>query len=249
MRTRTCLMLCLVSLLWLTGCPVLQDTDTPVDPVHLVSPRTDTEYYLYVPSYYRHDQTWPLVITLHGTHGWDGYKRQIDEWRALAEEKGFIVAAPHLQSVQGILPVPDSWRLKDLQADENAILSVLEDVALQYRVDTSQVMLTGFSAGGFPLYFTAMRNPKRFACMVARSCNSDLDMLQAVQIDEDVRNLPGLGFWGKSDPKVRRDQSWQAFRYFRERNWKVQRDIFEGGHLRRPRPAWDFFARTIGRAR
>lgn len=234
--------------LGLTGCPVLQDTDTPVDPIQTVSPRTDTEYWIYVPSYYRADRAWPLVITLHGTDSfprWDTSRKQIDEWRALAEEKGFIVVAPELDSVQGILPVPDSRRLRQLRADEQAILSVLDDAALQYRIDMDKVLLTGFSAGGFPLYFTAARNPRRFACMVARSCNSDQDLLEAVPITDQVRQMPGLILWGKSDPKTLRDQSWQAFRHFRRQGWKVQRDLFEGGHLRRPRPAWEFFARQM----
>ena len=227
------------------GCPVLQDTDTPVEPIHSLSPRTRSHYWLYVPSTYRSDRDWPLVITLHGTHGWDGYKAQIDEWRALAEEEGFIVAAPKLKSVQGILPVPEGWRQDDLQEDEQRILATLEDVALQYRIDKKAVLLTGFSAGGYPLYYTITRNPGRFTCMVARSCNVKLSMLEQAPVDDQVRAVPGMIFWGKSDPKPIRDESWMAFRHFRENGWKVERDVFEGGHLRRPKPAWAFFEKTI----
>ena len=107
----------------LCGCPVTQSTETPV-PEHYVDGQSGRHsgYWIYVPSNYTSARAWPLAITLHGTHGWDSSKAQIREWKALAQEKGFIVVAPAMRSVQGILPVVKKLWWNDLEADDRAIL-------------------------------------------------------------------------------------------------------------------------------
>ena len=70
----------------LAGCPVTTRQDVPVKQLSLTEPATGRKYSLYVPSYYKPDRKWPLVITLHGTFGWDGRIRQVKEWKYLAEQ-------------------------------------------------------------------------------------------------------------------------------------------------------------------
>jgi poly(3-hydroxybutyrate) depolymerase len=227
--------------LLLTGCPVMQDQDTPVPEFDRVEPRTKAEYWMYVPSYYSARRSWPLVITLHGTYGFDSAHWQVKEWKALAEEKGFIVVAPELDSVQGVLPVSDSRRVKQLREDERTIVSVLRDVAGEYRVDRDHVMLTGFSAGGYPLYYVGLRNPDKFDILVARACNCDIDLLEEVGVNQANRRLKVFIFWGKDDLKPIRDAGWQAFRYLRQRGLMAERDTLRGGHQRRPRKAYEYW--------
>ena len=228
------------------GCPVTQPQDTPVEQMRLSEPKSGSHYWLYVPSYYSTDQDWPLVVTLHGTHGWDGSSPQIKEWKNLAEEKGFIVAAPDLRSVQGILPVNHALWMADLESDEAAILAVLEDVAGKYRIDRGSVLLTGFSAGGYPMYYVGLRNPQRFNMLVARACNSSIDIFEHIGLTDEARRLPVRIFWGKDDLKQIADQSWDAIRWLSEHGFKhVDWDKTAGGHLRRPETAYKYWQKVL----
>jgi len=224
------------------GCPVTQPQDTPVSPKLRTVAETGERYWLYVPSYYEDTRDWPLVVTLHGTHGWDGSKRQIMEWKFLAEQHGLIVIAPRLRSVQGILPViPKVWR-SDLEKDERSILSAMDHVAQHYCIDPNSVLLTGFSAGGYPMYYTGLRHPERFSMLIARACNSRIDLFEEIELTDRARQLPIFIFWGKDDLQDLRDQSWQAFRYLRERGFsRTRKKKIRGGHIRHPEIAYRYW--------
>lgn len=224
----------------LAGCPVTQSQRTPVQQFRQVDPVTGVSYWLYVPSYYGGDRSWPLVITLHGTHGFDNDTMQIKEWKALAEEKGFLVAAPSLKSPQGILPVSSGSRFKDLEADERTILACLRSIRRRYDVAPDAVLLTGFSAGGYAMYYTGLRNPEEFSALIARACNSDLRIFESITVTEAVRNLPVVIIHGKDDLGPIGDQSWAAYRWLREhRCFKAEHVKIEGGHIRQPGVAWE----------
>ncbi len=238
------LLLC-ISLVFLAGCPVTQPQDTPVDALRLRASRSNSKYWVYVPSYYNDHREWPLVVTLHGTHGFDGSRAQIKEWKALAEEKEFIVVAPDLKSVQGILPVIEGFWMKDLERDEKAVLDIIDELAQKYRIDEDLIMLTGFSAGGYPLYYIGLRNFNRFDILIARACNTDLEIFEKIQLTEQMRKLPIFIYWGKDDPKIRGD-SWEAYRWLREhRFFDTERDEIKGGHLRRPEVAYEHWLKKL----
>lgn len=229
----------------LAGCPVFP-TPTPVSATHLTEPATKTKYWIYVPSYYTGERDWPLVVTLHGTHGWDSSRTQILEWKGLAERRGLIVAAPRLRSVQGILPVVKRIWFDDLAKDERSVLGVIEDVSARYRIDPEAVLLTGFSAGGYPLYYVALRNPEKFSMAIARSCNSSIEVFESIEPTKAARDLPIRVFWGKSDLGALRDQSWQAFRWLRQhRFFETRMKEIKGGHLRQAERAYQFWLEYI----
>lgn len=226
----------------LAGCPVFQSQNTPVDQFRDTEPVTGTKYWAYVPSWYRDDRPWPLVITLHGTYGFDSSDAQIKEWKALAEKRGFIVAAPQLQSVQGVLPVPEDWRRDDLKADEQAILSLREHMLRTYNIHPRAVLLTGFSAGGYPMYYTGLRNPETFSALVARGCNSEPEMFADIPLTEAAKNLPIIIIHGKDDLGPVGRQSWAMFRYLRENEcYATEHYKVRGGHIRQPEAAWKYW--------
>lgn len=239
------------------GCPVWQEQETPVQELRRIEPVTRGSYYLYVPSDYSFERAWPLVVTLHGTHGFDSAKAQVREWKALAEKNGFLVLAPALNSPQGILPVRRSARLRALEKDEKRILSAIEDVKRAYCIDERAVMITGFSAGGYPLYFTALRHPELFNSLVARACNCDLEIVRSIPVSEELRKLPVLIFFSKtginplsSNLNPIAKQSWAAFRHLREsRCFKAEIDAVSGGHHRRPEVAYRFWKKHLPKRR
>jgi len=228
------------------GCPVFQRQDTPVGVQKASEPQTNVEYRLYVPSYYRADRQWPLVVTLHGTHGWDDSRRQIMEWRFLAEQKGLLVVAPKLKSVQGILPVNESLWRKDLKRDEKVILAVMDELMGKYSIDPKAVLLAGFSAGGYPLYYVGLRHPDRFNMLIARSCNSSLDIFERVELTPAARKLPIVIYWGKDDLQEIHRQSWRAVRWLGERGFKhLDHDKIKGGHRRTPEIAYRYWRKIL----
>jgi predicted esterase len=227
------------------GCPYVPP-ETRHPHVSRTEPLTGATYRIYLPSYHRPDRDWPLVVSLHGTEPWDGPTRQILAWKDLAEQHGLIVVAPVLRSTQGILPVVRSLWYKDLARDERVILNTIEDVCQRYKADAGAVLLTGFSSGGYPLYYTALRNPQRFDMVIARDCNSSMDIFRRVELTDGARKLPVLIFWGKDDLQAIRDQSWQAFRFLRENEcYATERKEIGGGHLRRPDVAYAAWAKRL----
>ncbi len=248
--TRWSLLLLVLPAALTAGCPVTQSQDTPVPAIRRSAEAGGGDYWLYVPSNYDAGQSWPLVVTLHGTHGWDSSRAQIAEWKALAEAEGFIVAAPQLKSVQGILPVVRSLWYADLERDERVILSIVDELSAEYSIDPGEVLLTGFSAGGYPFYYTGLRNPDRFDMLIARACNSSIEIFERVELTDAARELPILIFWGKDDLPPLREQSWEAFRYLRQRGFdRAEMDEIKGGHLRRPEIAWREWSRRLERRR
>jgi len=226
----------------LGGCPLPPHPPTPYEPVKKIESSTARAYWLYLPSYYKEDREWPLVVSLHGTYGWDGAWAQAMEWKYVAEQHGLIVVAPQLKSVQGILPVIRSWWYKDLEADERLVLAIIDEMVGRYRVDPKAVLLTGFSAGGYPLYYVGLRNPKRFNMVIARACNSDVEMMDRIKVTDDLRKLPVTIFWGRDDMKSINTQSWEAFEWLRVHKCYVAKaKKVEGGHFRRPERAYEYW--------
>jgi poly(3-hydroxybutyrate) depolymerase len=229
----------------LTGCPVMQKR--PPGPIeHVREPLTQRKYRLYVPTWYDASEQYPLVITLQGTDVWDGPLRQAEEWGLLAENHGFIIAAPDMNSTQGIFPNPhDAW-FKNLAEDEEVILAMIEDLASQYNIDRDCIVLTGFSGGGFPMWYTGLRNPEVFQILIGRATNSSMEIFESIELTDAARDMPIYIFWGKDDLPPLKSQCWQAYRYLREREcFETEMKEIRGGHLRRPEVAYEYWTRYL----
>jgi len=228
----------------LVGCPVTQRRP-PGKIARLKEPTTERSYHLYVPTWYTAELDWPVVITLHGSHVWDGPLRQAEEWGALADKRGFIVISPQLKGAEGIMHVSTKTRMKQLASDDEAILAILDDVASKYNVDRDSVMLSGFSAGGYPMWYTGLTHPEVFQVLTARACNSSIDIFESITLTDRARQLPIFLFWGKDDVGLQ-EQGWQAFRYLREhRFFNTRMKETQGAHLRRPDIAYGFWSQYL----
>lgn len=241
-------LLCLLLAGSLGGC-IPSTPQTPYPSLHFTEPKTGTPYTLYVPSFYTPDRDWPMVIPLHGTPGFDKPDWQVQEWKDTAEQHGLIVAAPQLVSAQGIVPQQQDIFLKHLEQDERAILAMIDDVATRYRIDLGNkdpsrelyqrpaILITGFSGGGYPMYYTGMRNPERFGMMVAGAANSSDLVFGVAPASEELRKMPIAVWVGKDDNPFMHKYYWQAYGALRGQKFRcfqTEGKEIKGGHLRRP---------------
>ncbi|MCE5279034.1 MAG: hypothetical protein ABFD92_05450 [Planctomycetaceae bacterium] len=221
----------------LGGCAVPQpDVDFPH--VFETEPNTGAGYWIYVPQGYRDWKPSPLIVTCHGTIPFDTSNMHIREWKALADENNCIVIAPDLTGTDGILGDGPIYAMIE---SERRILAIVSEVAYQYNIDRANVMITGFSGGGFPMYFVGLRHPDVFTIIAARNCNFSEHNISG-RFPIQARNNPVLVYWGSADPGPIIGQSENAVRYLRESGFQVASRVLEGvGHERHPEVAMRFF--------
>jgi len=226
----------------LAGCPVTQDQNTIEQQRHEVNAATGTGYWLFVPHGYRHDRPAPLVVTCHGSPPYDVSEMHIREMKKLCELNGWIVVAPDLIGTDGIFgdgPLTGMWE------DERRILSIVSELGYRYNIDRANVMITGFSGGGFPVYWVGLRNPDVFSVAAARSCDFSEGNLDGWYPPE-AREVRMLIYYGENDPGAIVIQSRAAIDYFRSKGFSVVTVVIPGiGHERRPEVAENFFRENM----
>jgi phospholipase/carboxylesterase len=199
-------------------------------------------YWIYVPSNYTPDHAWPLVITLHGANGLDFPAVQIRDWQPLAEKHGFIVVAPKMRSViVGPPMLRDLW-IKDMATDEKSILSVMDEVTAKYHIDPKTVLLTGLSAGCYPLYYTGPRHPERFGMIVAMSCGFFSETVDKIALTPEARKMPVVVYWGGADLLIQ-PYCKNAVQYFTTHGFTdiQQAEIPGMGHKHSPEVAYKYW--------
>ncbi|MDH3503943.1 MAG: alpha/beta hydrolase-fold protein [Nitrospirota bacterium] len=109
----------------------------------------DAEYALYVPTSYTPEQSYPLILCLHGA-GFTG-EAYLDRWMPRLGEK-YILACPSVTM--------GSWWTR---YGEELVLDVLHEVQEQYHIDPNRIFLTGMSNGGIGAWIIGMHHADRFA--------------------------------------------------------------------------------------
>lgn len=132
------------------GDEALLDSLTAADPTRpdlgIIHAENDREsrggFSLYVPENYEADrygrEGWPLVIAMHGGsgHGRDF----LWTWLRDARSRGVLLASPTAQG--------RTWSLMGPDMDSSPISQMIEEIASRWRLDRSQILLTGMSDGG-----------------------------------------------------------------------------------------------------
>ncbi len=224
------------------GCAVTQDQNTPVWQKHLIDPSTGKGFWLYVPSTYREQTPAPLIISCHGTPPYDIAEHHIREWKMLGEQNGCIIVCPELVATDGLV---GDGPVVGMISDERYILSLVSLLSYRYNIDRANVMITGFSGGGFPTYWVGLRHPEVFSVVAARNCNFSRYNLDGWYPPE-AKRTPIIVYYGQNDPGTIAMQSRAAIRYLREQGFHtVETTIIPGsGHERRPRTAMTFFRKN-----
>lgn len=240
---------------WLFGLlailPALAGCAVPPTPAvgpytHETDPVTGRGYYLYVPTTYNSHWPAPLIVTCHGTPPYDVADMHIREWKWYGEKNGCIVIAPELIATDGIF---GDGPITGMVADERYILSIVSQLGYRYNIDRNNILITGFSGGGFPTYWVGLRHPDIFSVVVARNCNFSESNLDGWWSPDALRT-PIKIYYGDRDPAAIKLQSERGIDYLRSRGFSVETEILANtGHERHPEIAMDFFKRHLKPAR
>ena len=184
-----------------------------------LSREVQDNYLLYLPKQYDYQESWPLLIFLHGSGSAieDIEKIRMGGPPKMFEEgldSKFLLLAPQLHA--------------NLPWDVERVLALIQKVSKEYKVDSTRIYLTGLSRGGFGAWELAVTNPDMFAA-VAPIAARDIP---------GVERLTQSNIWifhGQDDDGV----PWQGSQYMynRLKNVKanVKLSLFENvGHN-----AWD----------
>ena len=127
-------------------------------PAHLETQITvSMDYLLYLPEDYAKEDSWPLLLFLHGSgeRGDDldlvtihGPPKLIKEGKKFP----FIVVSPQC-------PTDHRWQAVTLSA-------LLDEIDKNYKVDEDRIYVTGLSMGGFGTWSLAAYTPHRFAAIM-----------------------------------------------------------------------------------
>jgi poly(3-hydroxybutyrate) depolymerase len=236
----TLLPVLLAGALGLTGCPVPENVVTvpPGGKWQLRDAPSGGSFWLHVPSNYTHDRPCPVIVSCHGTPPYDVARHHVETWDDYCEKFGCIVVCPDLVGTDGIFgdgPVDGMLR------NERVILSVLSTLSYKYNLDRANIMITGFSGGGFPAYWVGLRNPDVFSVVVAQNCNFNRGNLDRWYPRAAVQT-PVMIYYGQNDPATIVSQSRDAIGYLRSRGFQIETYVIPGvGHERRPEIAMNFF--------
>jgi dienelactone hydrolase len=194
-------------------------------------------YLEYLPQgYHSNSKKYPVVISLHGVKekGTPSNDRQkvladlqkvdnvgLPRYVRQGQKYPFILISPQLKSNQGM------WQ-------PSYIISVLNHVRKQLRIDDRRIYLTGLSLGGFGVWRTAGAYPDVFAA-IAPICAGGNDMKNAGRIA--AHDLPIWGFHGNRDKIVSHNVTVKMINAVNSKrpNPLAKTTIFQGmGH-----PVWD----------
>ncbi len=224
----------------LGGCAVTQDQNTPVWQKHETDPATGRAFWYYVPSTYRHDRPTPVIVSCHGTPPYDIAEHHIREWKMEGERNGCIILAPELIATDGLF---GDGPIVGMLSDERYILSLISMMGYRYNIDRANIMITGFSGGGFPAYWVGLRHPDVFSVVAGRNCNFSVGNLDGWYPPE-AKRTPIIIYTGQNDPGAISWQSKAGIRYLRSKGFNVEARVIPGqGHQRHPEVAMEFFRR------
>ncbi len=175
------------------------------------------QYLLFLPEgYLDGKEKWPMILFLHGAgeRGNDLQKVKRHGIPKIAEEQErfpFIAVSPQC-------PADQYWLT-------NMLLSLLDEVADNQRVDTDSIYLTGISMGGYATWETAIGYPDRFAA-IAPVCGGD-------NPDEvcRIKHVPAWVFHGAKDPVIPVSESEEMVNALKRCGGNVRFTVYpEAGH-------------------
>ena len=183
-----------------------------------VTQSVSLDYLLYLPPDYDSQDSWPLIMFLHG-YGERGddlellKKTGLPSNIAVGEDFPFIIASPQC---------PDTTAWPDQVTALNALL---DHLIVNLNVDTDRIYLTGLSMGGYGTYYFANSYPERFAAIAPICGGAGWWMWGYLSM------IPIWIFHGDADQAVSVSESERAYERIQAAGGDVQLTIYPGvGH-------------------
>lgn len=164
-------------------------------------------YSLFVPENYNPNETYPLVVFLHGA-GERGFNNQM---QLKANEGAVVWASELVQSNNPCFvlapqcPQESAWtRLFDNKPFEPSeylemVHEVITKLVEEYNINRNRIYLTGLSMGGFGTWALAMAHPETFAALVPICGWGDPEKAEL------IADIPTWVFTAEDDPVVKVD--------------------------------------------
>jgi len=214
-------------------------------------PQTRHGYYLYLPDDYAQgvrtnpNRRWPVVVSFHGMKPFDRASSQAKEWQYEADNYGLIVICPELRTADLFMEFPLRRVHPCVKSDEQAILNIMEQVFRTTQADSTRVLATSWSSGGYIAHYMVNRHPSLFTCLAPRQSNFSAQILDSASIPY-YQQMPIGIFFGENDIPVCRAESTDAVRWYKQQGFRFVdgRVVIGLGHERTPQTAAAFFARV-----
>ncbi len=110
-------------------------------------------YSIKLPDDYDPSKTYPLMVFLHGSGRSDLNALKNHNYIV---RNDFICIAPNGRGISNYYGTPESQR---------DINEAIDDVICNFKIDTSNIFLSGFSMGGYGVYRTFYENPRRYRAL------------------------------------------------------------------------------------
>lgn len=182
--------------------------------------KEEFQYYLYFPENYdtNKDEKFPLLLFLHGGGESGGDLEEIKtngppKLIAEGNEFPFLILAPQN-------PHEKKWW------NTHALIELLDEVAVNNRVDKNRIYLTGLSRGGGAAWELAVQYPKKFAALAVVCGMSPLPY--AGWLDKE---MPIWVFHGTEDQSIPFSESEEMVKKLQAMGYDVKFTAYDGvGH-------------------
>jgi len=156
------------------------------------------------------DGPFPTILALHGwgasAHDLLGLAQILHRGQALVLCPQGPIEIPIQQGVVGYgwFPIREDGPMdpEAFAAGRRAVAGFLDAALERYPIDRNKLVLMGFSQGGVMAYDLALREPERFAGLMALSSWLPPQLVESIQPGEALESLPTLVVHGSEDPMI-----------------------------------------------
>ncbi len=176
-----------------------------------------------LPEDYKTGDVYPVVIGLHGFG-----MNPVDfatSLKAYVLPHRYILCCPYGTAIRGTT----SFGWGEYEAAEKRILDALNDVRENYSLDTSRIVLLGYSQGGGNALYTAFSNPDRFHAVISVAGYYEGLVLDSLLTQESAKNTSVYLMIGEKDYLFESNQ--KAEQAMQEHGMRVKLVVYPGlGH-------------------
>ena len=190
-----------------TSTSISSETSTPLEEIkNQVVKRTihydglEREYFIYVPENYTGDEPIPLLFSYHGYTATAEQLMDYVDFFSIADKEGFMLVYP-----QGSLLAGNThwnvggWTNGSTSDDVGFTAALIDVLAAEFNIDTSQVYALGHSNGGFMSFRLACDLSAKIAAIVSVSGSMTPEIYDSCNPD---RPVPVMQIHGTADETV-----------------------------------------------